>query len=389
MSRLKRSMSTLGLIVLFLVGLAYLGLRIVRIDPTAESFVVTMHLERSGGLLERSEVTYRGVPVGRVADIRLRPNGVDVDLRVDADARIPRDSAVRVAGLSVAGEQYVDFRPRRDGGPYLTTGAEIHDAETPPHFASLLASITRLAEQVDPDKIRGIFDEVSTAVTEAEGDLDTLLTGGDQLLAGLEEVLPETLRILRNGKVTLDTVVDLRDELQRIGRSGPLVARELKAADPDLRKLLDASPETLALVNTLLADIQPDVEALLHDLANVGSVLAPRTSALSLLFPELERAGGAMSALGGDRLHVLIDLYPRINCPYGTPERAPTEAGWPKPYLDAQCPIAHPELQQRGSYYVPRPADDPTRTDRPANEERPRADTNDWYRRYLQRLAGG
>lgn len=57
-----------------------------------------------------------------------------------ADARIPRDSAVRVAGLSFAGEQYVDFRPTGTSGPYLTDGAEISVREpgstpTPRHPA--------------------------------------------------------------------------------------------------------------------------------------------------------------------------------------------------------------------------------------------------------------
>lgn len=385
MNRLANRLSSLGLLVLFLAGLYYLTVEVVRLNPTADKFTVTLHLPQSGGLLTRSEVTYRGVPVGQVIGIRLRPDGVAVDLHLNEGTRIPRDSAVRVAGLSVAGEQYVDVRPRSDGGPYLANGAVIDDAQTPTHFATLLANITELADQVDPEKIRLIFDELSTAVTGTDQHLRTIVSGSDRLLADLQDVLPETVRILRNGRTTLDTVVELRDELRRLGTSAPVVARELKAADPQLRSLLDQSPETLRLVDALLVEIEPEVEALLHDIDGVGQVLSPRTGALSVLFPELQRAGQAMSTLGGDRLNVLIDLWPRVGCPYGTKERPPTEAGWPKPRLDAYCPLAHPELQQRGAYNAPRPANDPTRTDQtPAAQPQPRAvRTGEWFRDYL------
>ena len=74
-----------------------------------DTISVRIRFADSGGPLPDREVTVRGVKVGSVRP-SISPATV-VAVLTDADARIPRDSPVRVAGLSFAGEQYVDFRP--------------------------------------------------------------------------------------------------------------------------------------------------------------------------------------------------------------------------------------------------------------------------------------
>lgn len=388
----RNVLSNTALIGLTVSALAFLVVEIARIDPTADPLRVTLQLPTSGGLLDTSAVTYRGVEVGKVADIRLRRDGVEVDLRIDEDTQIPAESDVKIAGLNPAGEQYVDFRPRSDGGPFLADGAVVDDVQTPVPFAQLLSKITKLAEQVDPEQLRLVLHELSTATAGTAGDLQAIVEGSDYLLTGLEDALPETLRILRNGGTVLRTVADLRDELQRLGSSGKAVARQLKTTDPDLRALLNRSPEALQLLDSLLADLTPDADAMLHHLGAVGATVAPRTGALRTFFPSLAEAGDAIAAFGGaDRLGVEVDLWPRLTCDYGNPAQPPSTGGWPEPDLDMRCEQAHPELQQRGSYNSPRPANDPARpgqgtatTPDPQASEEPAA--RDWYDRYLAML---
>lgn len=384
--------SNTALIGLAVAALAYLMIEIARVDPTEDPLRVTLRLPTSGGLLDTSAVTYRGVEVGKVADIRLRRDGVEVDLRIDEGIQIPTDSDAKIAGLNPAGEQYVDFRPRSDGGPFLADGAVVDDVRTPVPFAQLLSKITTLAEQIDPNQLRTVLGELSTATSGVAGDLQAIVDGGDYLLTGMESVLPETLRILRNGGTVLRTVADLRDELKRLGSSGKTIAQQLKTADPELRVLLDRSPKTLRLVDTLLADLTPDADAMLHHLSAVGATVAPRTGALRAFFPTLAEASEAIATLGGkDRLRVEVDLWPRPTCDYGNPAQPPSVGGWPEPDLGLQCEQAHPELQQRGSYNAPRPANDPTRPDRrsaitPNHDRGTEPAASDWHSRYLAML---
>ena len=77
-----------------------------------------MQLADSGGIFSNAEVTYRGVTIGRVGQLRLTADGVEVDLELDADApaEVPLDEELAFlthylevlrTRLAVAGRQPV------------------------------------------------------------------------------------------------------------------------------------------------------------------------------------------------------------------------------------------------------------------------------------------
>ena len=75
---------------------------------------VAADFKDSGGIFVNAEVTYRGVAVGRVTDMKLIDDGVRVVLTMDPDAdTIPADTEAVVATRSAVGEQYVAAAARR------------------------------------------------------------------------------------------------------------------------------------------------------------------------------------------------------------------------------------------------------------------------------------
>jgi len=82
---------------------------------------VTLELPESGGLYRFSNVTYRGVQMGKVTGIGLTPTGAKATLSLDTSPKIPANVQADVRSISAVGEQYVDLRPRTDSGPYLKT----------------------------------------------------------------------------------------------------------------------------------------------------------------------------------------------------------------------------------------------------------------------------
>ena len=70
-------------------------------------------------------VTYRGVQVGKVTDVKLTENAAEATLTLDTSPKIPADLQADVRSVSAVGEQYVDLRPRTDSGPYLQDGSVI------------------------------------------------------------------------------------------------------------------------------------------------------------------------------------------------------------------------------------------------------------------------
>jgi virulence factor Mce-like protein len=359
-----RAVGTLvAIAALFAVGVGYLLFGVVQIDPFHKSMVMTVNLARSGGLLDHARVSYRGFPVGRVRQIALRPDGVLVTVGVDEGTQIPTETDVVVADLSAAGEQYLDFRPRTDHGPFLADGAVIEQRDTsiPVPFSQVISQVSRLAQQVDPVQANAVVDELAKAFGGSAPDMQRVLDGGDYLLAGLEETLPNTVNALRNGGVVLQTVSDLRGQLVDLGPHARGFTATIRDADPTVRDLLEDSPDTLALIEDVVRKDGPSVATLLGDLGTTTHVAAQRLPALGEFLPSLSTLGPAASAVEHDgKLSVLADVYPRPTCDYGTPRRIPTIGGSPPPRINRYCGQNGPRLQQRGAANVPRPHGDDT-----------------------------
>ena len=108
---------------------------------------VKLELPAAGGLYQFSNVTYRGVQIGRVTDVRLTENGAEADLSLDTSPDIPVDLDAHVLSVSAVGEQYVDLQPKTDSGPFLQNGSKIP------------ASRTTIPQQVGPmlDQLNSTF----------------------------------------------------------------------------------------------------------------------------------------------------------------------------------------------------------------------------------------
>src|SRR5690606_37633683 len=207
----RNVLSTTALVLVLLCGVAYLAFGALGLDPAATTMRVRVHLADSGGLLPGQNVALRGVPVGKVESVELTDDGLVAVAVIDAAARIPAGGAVRVASLSMAGEQYLDFRSERDDGPYLADGDEIarERTSTPAPLWRTLAALDSTLDQVDPEQIATIVGELGVG-PEGPDKLADIIDGGVFLISTLDSVLPQTVGLLRDSRAVLATASDLR-----------------------------------------------------------------------------------------------------------------------------------------------------------------------------------
>ena len=71
-------LGNLALIVVMIVGLAYLSFGVLRWEPWRGTYQLTVNFPQSGGLQETSPVTLRGVRIGDVDSIQVQPSAVRV-----------------------------------------------------------------------------------------------------------------------------------------------------------------------------------------------------------------------------------------------------------------------------------------------------------------------
>ena len=178
-----------------LLGVSFVGARYAQLDRlvTDESYAVTAHFPDSGGIFVGAEVTYRGVGVGRVSDMQLTAEGVDVVLDIgNEDDDIPSDVIAVVANRSAVGEQYVDLQPRRTSGPYLQAGDVIarERTVTPIRVETVLLNLDRLVNSVDRRELAVVIDELGKAFAGTAPELQRFIESGNALTEEAVDALP-------------------------------------------------------------------------------------------------------------------------------------------------------------------------------------------------------
>ena len=212
-------LSAVGVALVFVVGLAYLFAEVLDQPLLSRPDEVTVELSAAGGLFEGSSVTYRGVKIGRVTDISIGERGVVATLSLTSDERVPAASVATVRSLSPVGEQYLDFQPTSQSGPYLEDGSVVtaESTDIPKSLGSTVVAINQVLQQVDDRKLRTLLVELSAALEGTGDDLGRLVDEGSVLIDELDDVYPETLRLLQNADVALDIAPDNRADLRDLG----------------------------------------------------------------------------------------------------------------------------------------------------------------------------
>lgn len=349
-------------VVLSAVGLtyvtaSYLGL----IDKiTGSGHTVTVTLPGSGGLYEGSEVNYRGVKVGKVEKVVPTETGIDVTVTVREDVELPLDSEVFVHNLSAVGEQYLDFQPPDDQGPYAKDGDRFTGsaASLPVDEGDLLVDLNEFVQSVDKDQLQSVIAELGTMFTDTGDDLQKLLDGGSAFIAEANQHTDETIALLNDGLTVLRTQQGQKENIRRFAADLDTVTTMLRGNDGNLRTVLSSTPGAARQLSRLLKDLEPTLPVLLGDLITVDQILLTELDGVEQLlvtYPALI-AGGPTGSTADGWGHVNLQLdYSVPPCTQGylpPSEWRSTQDLTDKVAADVNCTAPAP-YAMRGSQYAP------------------------------------
>lgn len=185
------------LAVMTLLGAIYMAVGVLDMSPTKQVTRLTLLLNTSGGLMPTSDVTMRGIKVGRVTGIETTATGLAVSIDLDRVHPVPADSPISVENLSAAGEQYIDFKPKLIAPPYFADGSVIPADRVVPMVtgSELLTKGNALMSALNVDQMRIIISNASAAFADNDKAIDSLAT-----TAGL------TAKVIHDDKQLLGTL---------------------------------------------------------------------------------------------------------------------------------------------------------------------------------------
>ena len=285
-------------VVLSAVGIVYIAGTYLGLVDKVLGRGITVHatLPASGGLFEGSEVTYRGVKVGKVSRMDATAEGVALDLALQDGTELPLDSPMFVHNLSAVGEQYLDFEPPDEKGPYAASGDTFHagDEALPVDEGDLLVELDQFVSSVDQDNLTTVVRELGTMFNDTGRPLQHLLDGGSTFVREASEHTAETIQLLDRGKRVLETQQGQSENIRSLSRNLHLLTSSLAASDDDLDRVLNGTPGAAREVDALLRDLEPTLPVLLGNAISVNQVMVSNLAGVEQLlvtYPRIISSG--------------------------------------------------------------------------------------------------
>ncbi|KWX66302.1 MCE family protein [Mycobacterium sp. NAZ190054] len=235
---------------------------------------VTLQLPTTGGLYEFSNVTYRGIEVGKVTGIRPTRDGVTVTMSLKSSPKIPVDLKANVRSVSAVGEQYVDLEPRSDSGPYLEDGSVITGdrSSIPRAVGPMLDQMSALVDSIPTGTLSGLLDESFRALNGSGYELGSLFDSSARLAADANATGEQMRTLIDDGRPLLDGQAENTDAITTWARSLAGISRQVADDDQAVRTILQTGPATADEATRLLDAVKPTLPVLLANLTTVGQV---------------------------------------------------------------------------------------------------------------------
>jgi phospholipid/cholesterol/gamma-HCH transport system substrate-binding protein len=311
----------IGALIIGYVGVTYADLG--HYVGLGNYYVVHVELPQTGGLFTHSNVTYRGVSVGRVGAVRLTADGVEADLRISKSApKIPSDLKAVVANLSAVGEEYIDLQPATADAPYLHNGSVIEQAatSTPAPVTDLLGSVDNLANSVPLADLQTVVDELGKTFANHGDDLKSLVDTGSDFIQTAAAAQPATDRLITDADTVLNTQVQEGDAIKSFAGSATQLAHTLQTSDTDLRQIIAAAPSATQEVSALLREMTPGLSVVLANLLTTSEVAVTRQDGIRQLLvklPAVAADGAHAITPSGANIGLSVTFFSPLPCTSG------------------------------------------------------------------------
>ena len=355
--------------VLSAIGIVYVAARYLGVVDTVlgRDKTVYVDLPSSGGTYIGSEVDYRGVKIGKVSDMMLTPTGVRLKLTLKSDAKVPDSSPLMVSNLTAIGEQYVNFTPKNDKGPYAGDGHVFTGTagDLPESTDDLLLTLNSFVNSVNPHDLTTAVGELGAMFKNNSDALGTIIDQSSKFLRVAQQHQGSTIQLLNSGEGVLNTQIAHESDLRTFTSGLSTLTAALKSSDANVRTILNTG--ALREADGLVNDLRSTLPAFLKNLVPVTQVVTDRRRALEqtlVVFPPVVSSG--FTGTPGDgygHLNMQFD-YSMLPCS----GKGYLPHPWPNannvndlPLYPARCddPKAQPSyhgkdgILQRGSNMVP------------------------------------
>jgi virulence factor Mce-like protein len=316
----KRTLEDLNKTLVGTVALAVVALLmatlvvITKVGPGYHRY--SAEFTQAAALLPKNPVTVAGIPVGTVTGMRLAGDHVVVDMRIQNNVKLGKDSRAVIMVTTILGSRYLALQPG-GGGELQNDTIDLNHTEVPYDLQQALQDVAVNFGEVDTDQLAGAIEVLGKQI---EG-LPPLIPKAMDNLKKLSTVMADRRDQFGSMLTTMDMVTaTLRRQQTAIGSMvnqgnqllGEFVARRaaFHAMLQGITNLVNAIDDTVITDRAELDQLLANLNTLAGLLAKNDGMLAGILQSAPLALRNLANATGTGNALDTNFANgILVDSW--------------------------------------------------------------------------------
>ena len=279
--------STVGLMLLLALG--FLGVFILWVQNFSlrgRSFKATIMFPNAGRMTPGTNVTYRGVNIGRVESILPEPEAVAVGVEISpADRLIPVNSRIEIVQAGLVGETSIDITPLQaliseeniakpldpncDQALIICNGSRLQ-GEAKLDVNTLIRSLLRISNIISDPELLTAVRSLTKNATNALGGISTLVEEANEnesvtklnsTLTSLDQTSGEVSSLLTQLREK-DSVNTLNSTLASLGGAAEEIRVFLVSNQTNLANTLNSVAQTSDQLRVTAKSLTPVIEKL-------------------------------------------------------------------------------------------------------------------------------
>ena len=260
-----------GVLAIGLLLLASFNAAKLPVIGGGESYVASF--SEAGGLRSGDEVRIAGVRVGKVTDIRLAGNKVDVDFRITEDVAFGPDSGASIRMKTLLGQKYVSLEPKGRGQMAEGTTIPLSRTVSSYDIINAFTDLTETTERIDTDQLAASLDTMAREFSDTPANVKLALDGLTRLSRTIASRDSELKALLKASSSVTGTLADQNKVIEKIIVDGDLLLVELNARRDAIHTLFTNTSAMAVQITGLVRDNRAELGPALTQLNGVLGTL--------------------------------------------------------------------------------------------------------------------
>src|SRR5246500_2305357 len=261
--------------ILTVISILVLGIYYLQVPSLVGigRYTLKADLPASGGLYPTSNVTYRGITIGKVTDVQPTEHGAQATMSIDSRYKVPADAVANVHSVSAVGEQYLDLVSSGNSSQTLSPGQTITKGTVPAEIGPALDTANRGLAVLPKEKIGQLLDETAQSVGGLGPALQRLVDSTQAIVGDFKTNITNVNDIIQNSGPVLESQVNSSSAIERWARNLNTLAAQAAANDQHVKSILSQAAPSADQLNSVFSDVRDSLPQTLANLEVVFDLL--------------------------------------------------------------------------------------------------------------------